>query len=126
MTYTVAALLGVAGALIVDLAVLRTRLVTRVVFWATYPIIITFQLLSNGILTGRRIVVYDPAAISGWRLAYAPVEDLLFGFAMVLLTLSVWVWLGRRGVQRTPAAGEGSRLLRWARARMGQRDSADM
>ncbi|WP_433726566.1 lycopene cyclase domain-containing protein [Actinoplanes sp. CA-051413] len=126
MTYTVAALLGVAGALIVDLAVLRTRLVTRVVFWATYPIIITFQLLSNGILTGRRIVIYDPAAIIGWRLAYAPVEDLLFGFAMVLLTLSVWVWLGRRGVQRAPAAGEGSRLLRWARARTGQRDSADM
>ena len=126
MTYTVAALLGVAGTLIVDLAVLRTRLVTRVVFWATYPIIITFQLLSNGILTGRRIVIYDPAAIIGWRLAYAPVEDLLFGFALVLLTLSIWVWLGRRGVQRTPAAGEGSRLLRWARARMGQRDSADM
>jgi lycopene cyclase domain-containing protein len=126
MTYTVAALLGVAGALIVDLAVLRTRLVTRVVFWATYPIIITFQLLSNGILTGRRIVIYDPAAIIGWRLVYAPVEDLLFGFAMVLLTLSVWVWLGRRGVQRTPAAGEGSRLLRWGRARLGQRKSLDM
>ncbi|MFI7546214.1 lycopene cyclase domain-containing protein [Actinoplanes sp. NPDC049599] len=126
MTYTVAALLGVLGALAVDLAVLRTRLVTRAVFWATYPIIITFQLLSNGILTGRRIVIYDPAAIIGWRLVFAPVEDLLFGFAMVLLTLSVWVWLGRRGVQRTPAAGEGSRLLRWARARMRQRDSLDM
>src|SRR3954469_13293232 len=126
MTYTVAALLGVVGALAVDLLVLRTRLVTRVVFWATYPIIITFQLLSNGILTGRRIVIYDPAAIIGWRLAYAPVEDLLFGFAMVLLTLSVWVWLGRRGVQRTPAAGDGSRLLRWARARLDRRKSVDL
>jgi lycopene cyclase domain-containing protein len=112
MTYTVAALLGVAGALTVDLAVLRTRLVTRVVFWATYPIVFVFQLLSNGILTGRRIVIYDPAAILGLRLAYAPVEDLLFGFAMVLLTLSIWVWLGRRGIQRTPAAGERSALLR--------------
>jgi lycopene cyclase domain-containing protein len=108
MTYTAAALLGVAGALGVDLVVLRTRLVTRAVFWATYPIIIGFQLLSNGILTGRGIVVYDPAAILGWRIAHAPVEDLLFGFAMVLLTLSVWVWLGRRGVQRRPAAGEGA------------------
>ena len=37
----------------VDLFVLRVRLVGRVVFWATYPIIIFFQLLSNGILTGR-------------------------------------------------------------------------
>ncbi|MEU4221913.1 lycopene cyclase domain-containing protein [Actinoplanes sp. NPDC026623] len=117
MTYTAAAVFGVLGALTVDLWVLRTRLVTRAVFWATYPIIIAFQLLSNGILTGRRIVIYDPDAIVGLRLAHAPVEDLLFGFAMVLLTLSIWVWLGRRGVQRTPVAGEGSGLLRRLRGR---------
>ena len=98
MTYTVAALCGVVGALLVDLVVFRTRLVTRGVFWATYPIIVFFQLVSNGILTGRDIVRYDPGAIVGLRVVYAPVEDLLFGFAMVLLTLSVWVWLGRRGV----------------------------
>ena len=109
MTYTAAALLGVAGALAVDILLLRTRLVTRKVFWATYPIILAFQLLSNGILTGRDIVRYDPAAIVGLRIVYAPVEDLFFGFALVLLTLSVWVWLGRRGVQRTPVAGEGRR-----------------
>lgn len=112
MTYTAAVVLGVAGAVLVDLVVLRTRLVTRAVFWATYPIIITFQLLSNGILTGRRIVIYDPAAILGVRLVYAPVEDLFFGFAMVLFTLSIWIWLGRCGVQRTPSAGDGSRVLR--------------
>ncbi|MDT4990165.1 MAG: hypothetical protein QOH97_57 [Actinoplanes sp.] len=110
MTYTVAALLGVAGALTVDLLALRTRLVTRLVFWATYPIVLAFQLLSNAILTGRRIVIYDPAAILGVRLAYAPVEDLFFGFALVLFTLSIWIWLGRRGVQRGPAAGPGRGL----------------
>ncbi|UQU63212.1 lycopene cyclase domain-containing protein [Couchioplanes caeruleus] len=121
MSYTAAALLGVVGAVLIDLFVLRTRLVRRVVFWATYPIIIVFQLLSNGILTGRHIVIYDPAAIIGWRIAYAPVEDLLFGFAMVLLTLSVWVWLGRRGVQREPRAGEGSAVLRLLRARSSDR-----
>jgi lycopene cyclase domain-containing protein len=117
VTYTAAALTGVAAALAVDLFVLRTALVRRAVFWATYPIIIAFQLLSNGILTGRDIVRYDPAAIIGWRLVYAPVEDLLFGFAMVLLTLSIWVWLGRRGVQRGPRAGEGSALLRLVQQR---------
>lgn len=117
MTYTVAALLGVAAALAVDLAVLRTALVRRAVFWTTYPIIVFFQLLSNGVLTGRKIVRYDPDAIIGVRLAYAPVEDLLFGFALVLLTLSVWVRLGRGGVQRTPAAGQGSPLLRYVRRR---------
>ncbi|MEV7231709.1 lycopene cyclase domain-containing protein [Polymorphospora sp. NPDC051019] len=122
MTYTAAALLGVVGALAVDLFVLRTRLVLRGVFWATYPIIVFFQLLSNGVLTGRNIVRYDPDAIVGLRIVYAPAEDLLFGFALILLTLSTWVWLGRRGVQRTPAAGEGSRVLTRLRARP-RRDS---
>jgi lycopene cyclase domain-containing protein len=117
MTYTAAALTGAAAAAALDLLVLRTRLLGRAVFWATYPIVVTFQLLSNGILTGRHIVVYDPAAILGVRLAYAPVEDLVFGFAMVLLTLSIWVWLGRRGVDRTPAAGDGSAVLRRLRER---------
>ena len=106
MTYTVAAGLGVAGALLVDLFVLRTRLVARGVFWAAYPIICLFQLISNGVLTGRAVVRYDPAAVLGWRLVYAPVEDLAFGFALVLLSLSLWVWWGRRGVQPAPRAGD--------------------
>jgi lycopene cyclase domain-containing protein len=100
VTYTVAAALGVLGALTVDVAVLRTRLVTGVTFWATYPIIIIFQLLSNGVLTGLGVVRYNPEAIVGLRIAYAPVEDLAFGFALVLTSLSVWAWLGRREAQR--------------------------
>jgi lycopene cyclase domain-containing protein len=93
VTYTVAVVLGTAGALAVDLAVLRTRLVIGKVFWATYPIVLAGQLLANGVLTGRGVVRYDPSAILGWRVAYAPFEDLLFGFALVLLTLSLWVRL---------------------------------
>ena len=96
MTYTVSAALGVVAALALDLVVLRTRLVGRLVFWATYPIVFAFQLVSNGVLTGRGVVRYAPDAILGVRLVYAPVEDLAFGFALVLSSLSVWVWLGRR------------------------------
>ncbi len=95
-----AAVLGVFGAAAVDLAVLRTRLLTRKVFWIAYAIVLGFQLVVNGILTGRGVVRYDPRAIIGLRVVYAPVEDLALGFAMVLLTLSTWVWLGRRGMQR--------------------------
>ena len=112
MTYTAAAVLGVLATAVLDLFVLRVRLLGRVAFWATYPIVLVFQLLSNGILTGRDIVRYDPAAILGLRIVHAPVEDRLFGFAMVLLTLDLWVWWGRRGVQREPRAGQGSALLR--------------
>ncbi|HEY0486192.1 MAG TPA: lycopene cyclase domain-containing protein [Mycobacteriales bacterium] len=109
MTYTAAAVLGVVAALAVDLAVLRTRLLTRRVWWTAYAIVLVFQLIVNGTLTGRGMVRYDPHVIAGLRIVYAPVEDLLFGFAMVLLTLSLWVWLGRRGVQRQPAAGVRTR-----------------
>jgi lycopene cyclase domain-containing protein len=104
VTYTAAVALGVVAAVAVDLAVLRTRLVLGRTFWATYPIVMAFQLLSNGVLTGRGVVRYDPAAILGVRVAYAPVEDLAFGFALVLSTLSLWVWWGRRGVQAGPPA----------------------
>jgi lycopene cyclase domain-containing protein len=63
-----------------------------------------FQLLTNGVLTCRDIVTYDPDVITGARIACAPVEDLGFGFAMVTQTLMWWVWWGRRGVGRRAAA----------------------
>ena len=96
MTYSALAVTAVAAVLVVDLAVLRTRLVTRRVFWATYAIVLVFQLLMNGVLTGKDVVTYDRAAIWGPRIAYAPVEDLLFGFAMVTLTLASWAAVNRR------------------------------
>lgn len=119
MTYTQLAVIGVLAAVGLDLWILRTRLLTRRAFWAAYAIIVFFQLLTNGVLTGFRIVRYDGAAILGsttpetgpppfigdGRLVFAPVEDLLFGFALVMLTLVMWVWWGRRGLQRTPYAG---------------------
>ena len=101
MSYTALAVLGVGFALLLDLALLRTRLVTRRVFWWAYVIVLAFQLLTNGWLTGRDIVSYDEDAILGARLVFAPVEDLLFGFALVLQTLSWWVWWG---VRSRPAA----------------------
>jgi lycopene cyclase domain-containing protein len=107
MTYTVAALVGVAFAAVLDLLVLRTKLLRRKVFWVSYAVILGFQLIVNGILTGQRLVVYSSSAILGssaphllgdWHVAYAPIEDLLFGFSLVLQTLAWWSWLGRRGV----------------------------
>jgi lycopene cyclase domain-containing protein len=100
MSYTALALTGVAGAIVLDLFVLRTRLLTRRVFWVSYAIIVFFQLITNGILTGRDIVTYDPATILGLRIVYAPVEDLLFGFSLVVQTLAWWVWWGRRAYFR--------------------------
>jgi lycopene cyclase domain-containing protein len=96
MTYSALAVLAVVAVLVVDLVDYRTRLVTRPVFWAAYTIVVVFQLLMNGVLTGRGVVTYDPETIWGLRIVYAPVEDLLFGFAMVTLTLASWAAVNRR------------------------------
>ncbi len=109
MTYTQLAVAGVAFALVLDLFILRTRLVRRSIFWWSYAVVVFFQVLTNGWLTGRSIVQYSGAATIGsgsvtifgdGRFFYAPVEDLAFGFSLVLQTLSWWVYWGRRGVQR--------------------------
>lgn len=119
MTYTQLALLAVVAVVVADLWVMRTGMVRRRVFWTSYAIIVFFQLITNGMFTGFGVVKYDGDAIIGGtsptegpppflgdgRIAFAPVEDLLFGFALILLSLSLWVYWGRRGVQRTPMAG---------------------
>ena len=105
MTYTAIALVVALTAVATDRWAARTRLTTSGTWWAAYGIIVFFQLLTNGWLTGRRIVRYDPDAILGservtfvgdGRILYAPVEDLGFGFALVLTSCVVWVWLGHR------------------------------
>jgi lycopene cyclase domain-containing protein len=99
VTYTQLAVLGVLAAVLVDTVLLRTWLLRRRTYWTAYAIVLFFQLVTNGIFTGMDIVRYDPDAILGPRIAYAPVEDLLFGWAMITMTLSTWVWLGRRGLR---------------------------
>ena len=102
MTYT---LLGVASVLLViilDLFILKTRILGSGRFWFAWAILVFFQLISNGWLTGRKIVQYDEAMILGPRLAYAPVEDLLFGFALIVATLATWEKLRGVGQRPTP------------------------
>lgn len=108
MSYTALAALGVGVAVLLDVGVLRTGLVRRRVFWTAYAIVLAFQLLTNGWLTGRDIVTYSDSAILGTRLVFAPVEDVLFGFSLVLQTLSWWVWWGRRDVRSRPGTAGGA------------------
>lgn len=100
MTYTQLAILSVSLVLLIDYLVLRTRLTTRKGFWTAYSIILFFQLITNWWLTSRGILTYNESVIIGLRIASAPVEDLFFGFSMVTLTMSLWIYWGRRGVQR--------------------------
>lgn len=119
MTYTQISLSAVVVAVAFDLYVTRSRVLTQKTFWASYAIVVFFQLLSNGVFTGRGIVKYSDAAILGsqspdvgappmfgdGRIMFAPVEDLGFGFALVVMAVSLWMLLERRGLNADIVAG---------------------
>jgi lycopene cyclase domain-containing protein len=90
MIYSDIALNAVFLAVVLDLFLLKSRMMTRGIFWLTYFLILPFQLLTNWWLTSNEIVMYADSEIIGQRLAGAPIEDLLFGFSMILLTISAW------------------------------------
>jgi len=96
MSYTQIAINAVMLSLLLDLFALKTSLIRRKVFWTSYAIILPFQLLTNWWLTSRNIVMYNAHDIIGKRIASAPVEDLLFGFALILSVQALWVFFGRK------------------------------
>lgn len=104
MIYSDIAIAAVLVAVMVDLFIFKNSLLTRTAFWISYSIILPFQLMTNWWLThlrsdGKAIVMYDPDSIIGTRIAAAPLEDLLFGFALVLSVMGLWEFWGRRGFQ---------------------------
>ena len=96
MIYSDIALNAVFLAVVLDLFLLKSQMMTRGIFWLTYFLILPFQLLTNWWLTSNEIVMYSLSDITGQRLAGAPIEDLLFGFSMILLTISAWEFFKSR------------------------------
>jgi lycopene cyclase domain-containing protein len=120
VTHTEVSLVAVLVTVVLDLWVLRTRLLTRRSYWVAYAIVLFFQLLTNEWLTSRGVFRYDPEAILGWRVGHAPVEDFLFGFALVTWSMCWWTWWGRRGVQAGPFPAPG-----WRRGAVARRSADD-
>ena len=98
---------GVALLLTLGLeALLRTGLLRNRHFWIAMAIVGFFQILVDGWLTCRPVVTYAEAQFSGIRLGCPPLslftaggmplEDVVFGFAMITQALLWWTWWGRR------------------------------
>ena len=108
MEYTVASIADVIVVLAVELLWLRTGIFATATYWIAYAIIVFFQVLVDGWLTklSSPIVLYNPDEFSGWRVFFdSPVEDFLFGFALVTLPIMLWERAGRH---RAAEAGAGS------------------
>lgn len=91
--YTAPALMAVSGVCAVELLLLRTGLFRRAAYWLSMLIVLGFQIPVDGWLTKRSapIVSYDDRQTTGLRFPFdIPVEDFLFGFALVTAVLLLW------------------------------------
>jgi lycopene cyclase domain-containing protein len=91
--YTAPAVVAVAAVCALEFVVLRTGLFRRPAYWLSMLIVLGFQILIDGWLTKLRapIVMYNDRQITGLRFPFdIPVEDFLFGFALVTGVLLLW------------------------------------
>lgn len=97
--YTVPAVAAVVAVCVWELAFLRTGLFRRPAYWLSVVIVLAFQIPVDGWLTklSAPVVTYAPRQMSGLRLTPwdIPVEDFLFGFALVTSALLLWERQGR-------------------------------
>ena len=88
--YTAPAVLAVIAVCLMEFGALRTGLFRRAAYWISMIIVLGFQILVDGWLTklSAPIVVYTERQASGLRFPFdIPVEDFLFGWAMVTAVL---------------------------------------
>jgi lycopene cyclase domain-containing protein len=97
--YTLPAVLAVVGVVGWEVWVLRTGLFRRPSYWISMAIVFGFQILVDGWLTklSAPIVLYDDRQTTGVRFPFdIPVEDFLFGFALVTAVLLLWERMAAR------------------------------
>ena len=105
--YTVAAIVAAGLVVALELRVLRTGIFRRRAYWLTMAIVLGFQVLVDGWLTklSAPIVRYAEADTTGIRFPWdIPVEDFVYGFALLTLVLVLWERAGqdadRLGIRR--------------------------
>jgi lycopene cyclase domain-containing protein len=97
--YTVPAVAAVLLVCVWELLFLRTGLFRRLAYWLSMLIVLAFQIPVDGWLTklSAPVVEYNSAQITGLRGPWdIPVEDFLYGFALVTAALLLWERQGPR------------------------------
>jgi lycopene cyclase domain-containing protein len=93
--YSLPAIVAVVGVCALEFAVLHTGLFRRAAYWLSMVIVFGFQIPVDGWLTklSAPVVIYNERHTSGLRFPFdIPVEDFLFGFALVTAVLLLWEW----------------------------------
>ncbi|MET0996557.1 MAG: lycopene cyclase domain-containing protein [Mycobacterium sp.] len=91
--YTLPAVLAVLAVCVLETRVLRTGLFRRPAYCISMVIVVGFQIPVDGWLTklSAPIVLYNEQHTTGVRFPFdIPIEDFLFGFALVTAALLLW------------------------------------
>jgi lycopene cyclase domain-containing protein len=91
--YTVWAIVAAVAVVLIEVVWARTGLFHKPAYWITLVITWGFQIPVDGWLTklSAPIVIYNPHEFSGFRFPWdIPVEDFVYGFALVTLALTLW------------------------------------
>lgn len=97
--YTILTVIGMVAVIACELLWAKTGIFRSLQFWIALAIVLGFQILVDGWLTklSAPIVTYHPDMFLGVRFPLdIPIEDFGFGFAMIVLTLIVWIRTGDR------------------------------
>lgn len=92
--YTLPAIISVVVVCVLEFRVWRTGLFRQPTYWASMAIVFAFMILVDGWLTklSAPIVLYNERHNLGIRFPWdIPVEDFLFGWALVTAVLLLWV-----------------------------------
>lgn len=91
--YTLPAAAAVIVVVALEIAMFHTGLFRRPTYWLSILIVMGFQIPVDGWLTklSSPVVIYQEKQTSGVRFPFdIPVEDFLFGFALVTAVLLLW------------------------------------
>lgn len=91
--YTVGSITAALLAIYLEFRLDKGRLYRELSFWISLAIIFFFQILVDGYLTklSSPVVIYSSRHFSGFRFPFSiPIEDFIYGFAMIQLTMTIW------------------------------------
>ncbi|MFZ1291132.1 MAG: lycopene cyclase domain-containing protein [Melioribacteraceae bacterium] len=87
--YTAISLTILIASIIID-KIYGAKLFRNKLFWIYFLIVTAFTTIFNGYLTWRPIVTYNELYQIGFRIFTIPIEDFLFGYALIILVTTIF------------------------------------
>ncbi len=104
--YPILSIVAAVGVVLAERLWLRTGLFRDRTYWIAMLVVVVFMIPVDGWMskTSDPIVIYDPDVLSGIRFPWdIPIEEFVYAFALITLTMLLWERAGRRERTGRPA-----------------------